>query len=975
MPRNLASEATTVEFPLIAHAEEVGWTPLPPEDALRKRRGEAGLFLYDDLRTALLRLNPGVVTADNVDALIQEIESAPTTIEGNRLVLDWLRGNRTVYVESDRRRRNVILVDFDRPEDNTWHVTWEWTSRIGQRKGNRADIMFVVNGIPVAIVENKNPKLPDALERAVAQLRRYEAETPELLVTPQVFNVTHLLHYHYGVTWNYTRQGIHNWKARPDERYRDAVQTFFEQAGFLKLLRDWILFFVKDDELRKTVLRQHQTRAVQKVVERCADPTRRRGLVWHTQGSGKTFTLLTSARHILEDAARFAGATVVLVVDRTELEGQLAGWVERVLGEMQQARIAIAYVESKTHLEELLRRDFRGLVVSMIHKFEGLSQNLCTRRDVFVFIDEAHRSVGGNLGNYLVGALPNATLIGFTGTPIDKTAYGLGTFKTFGVDDTEGYLDKYTIRESIKDGTTVPLRHAQAPVDLTIPEELLEREFLAVTRDEAITDVEDLNRILERAVNLRTVLKSRDRIEKVAGFVAQHFQENVNPLGYKAFLVAVDRETCALYKEALDQHLPVEWTVPIYTRSAADAIERPLVAKLQLDEAEEITVRKAFPKAGREPRLFIVTDKLLTGFDAPILYCMYLDKPMRDHVLLQAVARVNRPYEDERGVRKPCGLVVDFVGVLRDLNKALSFDSGDVSGIIEDLDELLARFLDLMRGPGTEYLRRMEGAGRNDAILERLLYEDLIDKDRRREFAELFQELQGLYEILSPTPELRDHLEGYQRLADLYVMLRNQYATSPFLYGDVARKTERLVREQVLAPSVPRITRTAEFDAPTLEALHRPTGNDNGKVVNLVRALRGEAEDDAQPHLLTLVERAEAVLAALEERQISTAEALDRIEALLREKADLERARRELGLDGPTFAVYSVLQARWPNEAAVLAREIAQMRERFPNADASAEEFRQLKGELYKTLLRVVSGAEMVRSGERVIEALHLTPP
>lgn len=150
-----------------------------------------------------------------------------------------------------------------------------------------------------------------------------------------------------------------------------------------------------------------------------------------------------------------------------------------------------------------------------------------------------------------------------------------------------------------------------------------------------------------------------------------------------------------------------------------------------------------------------------------------------------------------------------------------------MSGLIEDLDQLLARFLELMRGPGAEYLGRMEGAGENDAILERLLYEDFLDKGRRQDFAEFFQELQGLYEILSPAPELRDYLEGYQRLADLYVMLHNQYSSLPFLYGDMARKTERLVREQVVALSVPRITRTAEFDGPTLEALHERAGSDN----------------------------------------------------------------------------------------------------------------------------------------------------
>jgi len=173
-----------------------------------------------------------------------------------------------------------------------------------------------------------------------------------------------------------------------------------------------------------------------------------------------------------------------------------------------------------------------------------------------------------DLGNYLIGALPNATLIGFTGTPIDRTEYGQGTFRTYGAQDPEGYLDKYSIRESIEDGTTLKLRHALAPGELTLPTDVLEREFFSLTEAEGISDVEDLNRILERAVTLRAVLKADERVEKVAEFIARHFRENVEPLGYKAFVVAVDREACALYKRALDRYLPAEWTVPVYTRNA-----------------------------------------------------------------------------------------------------------------------------------------------------------------------------------------------------------------------------------------------------------------------------------------------------------------------------------------------------------------------------------------------------------------------
>lgn len=968
-PPQLANEATTVQLPLVDHAREVGWTPVSKNDALRLRGGEAGAFFYDALRAKLLELNPDLVTAENVQSIIERMEAVPKTIAGNREILEWLRGNRTIYDERERRHRNVAVIDFANPARNDFHVTTEWTSQMPGRKANRADVLFLINGIPVAIVENKNPKKGDALDRAVTQLRRYELETPELMVMPQVFNVTHLIHYHYGVTWNYARKNVFNWKSKPHESYRDAVQSFFECGDFLKMLREWVLFFVQNDELQKSVLRQHQTRAVERVIARCADPDRNRGLVWHTQGSGKTFTLITAGRLILEDHARFAGATVILVVDRNELEGQLSGWVARLLGEMKGAGIAVEEADSKARLQELLDADFRGLIISMIHKFEGLRKDSSTRRDVFVFIDEAHRSTEGDLGNYLTGALPNATLIGFTGTPVDRTEHGKGTFKVFGKDDADRYLDKYTIRESIEDGTTVKLRHALAPTELSLPQDLLEKEFYSLTEAEGISDVEELNRILDRAVRLKTVLKADARVGATARFIAAHFRENVEPLGYKAFVVAVDREACALYKQALDQHLPPEYTVPVYTRSSADVIDHPLVARLQLDESREKDVRKTFPKPDKLPKIFIVTDKLLTGYDAPILYCMYLDKPMRDHVLLQAVSRVNRPYEDERGVRKPCGLVVDFVGVLRDLKKALAFDSKDVSGVIEDLDLLLGRFRELMDGPARRYLKSMDAPGSNDQVLEALLYKQFLDPEERRAFADLYKEIEGLYEVLSPSPELRDYILSYNRLADLYVMLRNAYGAKAFFYGEVAHKTERLVRESATMDTAYRITRTAEFDAGALDALQRRGTSDEGKVVNLVRAIERESEreGDRAPHLRSISERASAVLQLLEERQLSTDEALKEIQGLLAEKAEAERARKESGLDPAAFAAFWVLRKEFPAQALALAREIGAVRARFPDAEHNADEYRQMKAEVYRVLMRVVTGHRMIDLAERML--------
>ena len=955
--RNL-TEAETVQFPMVRHAGEIGWAEIPPQLAKEKRGGVAGMLFREELETKLTQFNPWM-SDDAKRQVIEHLEAIRPTIEGNREMLAWLRGERQRYDEIEDRHRRVQIVDFDRPAENTFHVTWEWRLKPPTRKGNRADVMFVVNGVPVAIVEHKNPKDSNAIEHGVSQLRRFQKETPELLGVPQLFNVTHLLDYWYGVTWNVNRRYMARWKQQPDETYRFAVQSFFEPTDFLRTLKEWILFYVEDGETRKSVLRQHQRTAIDKIVARCKDQTKQRGLIWHTQGSGKTFTLLTAARLILEDKEKFRNATLILVVDRIELEGQLKGWVERLLGEMQQQEIAVWQANSKFEMQELLKTDKRGLIVSMIHKFEGIDKDANTRDNIYVFIDEAHRSVAKDLGTYMMAAVPNATIIGFTGTPIARTEQGEGTFKIFGADDEQGYLDKYSIHESIEDETTLPLRYTMAPSEMAVPADRLNREFFELAAEEEVTDVGELNRILDRAVGLRTFLAADDRIEKVAASVAEHFKENVDPLGYKAFLVAVSREACAKYKRALDKHLSPDWSVPVYTENINDSFERPLVAELQLLPEREADTRLMFKKAGEDPRILIVTDKLLTGFDAPLLYCMYLDKPMRDHVLLQAIARVNRPYVDANGVSKRIGLVVDYVGVLAALEKALRFDSADVSGVIEDLDILLEDLLVKLAEAEAEFLEDGGSVGA-DERLEQIVFGRFLDKNSREEFFDAYKEIEALWEILSPSPELRDHIDTYKRLAELYAIVRNAYADNFKYVVDLANKTQKLVERSATQRGLVRDAPSVTFDVRTIKALQDEPGSDEAKVFNLVRVLQAEMETNPEmaPVLQTLAERAGRILADLQSRAISSVLAMLQIEAMAREKEETVSAAQASGLSSRAFAVYWTLKedktlSDFAISAEELAREAETLLDRFPNAAGNSDERRKLRASLYRPLIAV----------------------
>ncbi|MBU2623184.1 MAG: type I restriction endonuclease subunit R, partial [Proteobacteria bacterium] len=267
MPLNLGTETTTVQQPILKYADEIGWKVISQEESLSFRKGESGTLFYRVLEEKLLELNKGLVNRENVDDIIHRIEAVRNNIEGNAEILSWLRGEQAVYDENEKRRRNITVIDFDEIKRNLFQVTDEWQYTNG-RETNRADIMFLINGIPVAIVETKSAKKTNGMEDALIQIRRYHRETPEMLTAPQVFDITHLIDFFYGPTWNLNRKNIFNWKDEEKGNFENKVIRFFDWEHFLKMLKEWILFYIKDDELQKTILRQHQTRAIEKIVKR-----------------------------------------------------------------------------------------------------------------------------------------------------------------------------------------------------------------------------------------------------------------------------------------------------------------------------------------------------------------------------------------------------------------------------------------------------------------------------------------------------------------------------------------------------------------------------------------------------------------------------------------------------------------------------------------------------------------------------------
>lgn len=957
------SEQSAVQNPLIKYVsgKEIGWEYVDRDKAVEFRRGETGFFFYDLLKEQLVKLNPGIVDETKADSIIKDLENVRSSIEGNSDVLRYLKGEKSVYHEREKREVNIKLIDFENITNNRFHVTDEWQYTNGTYT-NRGDVTLLINGLPVIIVETKGAHKKEGIAEGVDQIRRYHRETPELVTHNQIFDVTHMLDFYYGVTWNLDRKGLFNWKDVEKGNFEKKVKTFFNRNRILKFIKDYIVFFRKDDVLFKIILRQHQTRAVEKVIERARDKVKRTGLIWHTQGSGKTFTMIVAAEKILKEPL-FEKPTVIMLVDRNELESQLFRNLD-AYGFKDGEGMEIT--DSKKDLEKLLASNYRGLIVSMIHKFEHMKKNINTRENIFVLVDEAHRTTSGDLGNYLVAALPNATYFGFTGTPIDKILYGRGTFKIFGKDDEKGYLDKYTIAESIEDGTTVPLHYALAPSEIRVPQDMLEKEFYALMEQEGVTDIDELNKLLERSVNLRNFLKSDERVQKVAEFVAKHYRENVEPMGYKAFLVGVDREACALYKKELDKHLPSEYSTVIYSKGHNDT---DTLTQHYLTEEEEKRLKgKIFPRKETLPKILIVTDKLLTGYDAPILYCMYLDKPMKDHTLLQAIARVNRPYEDDEGLKKPSGFVLDFVGIFEKLEKALAFDSDMVGSVIQNISVLKEAFISIITNDAKEYERFIQGRMDDKAIEQAVEY--FTDKDRREAFYKFYKRLEMLYEIISPDKDLRDYMDKYLKLSSLYTIIRNAFSKRVVVDKELMRKTQMLVRKAVENYDIPKPYKIYEIKEDTLQALKKDDDSDNTKVINLRKSIEKFVLDneDLLPYLISIGERAEVIVDLYDDRQISTQEALTRLEKVIEEINQAKKEQVEKNFDAQKFTVYWILKKEEIENADELAVQIDGAFNQNPHWRENAKEARELTANLYKILLKAMDKDKAVRLVDKILK-------
>ncbi|MDP6746948.1 MAG: HsdR family type I site-specific deoxyribonuclease [Candidatus Poribacteria bacterium] len=861
------------------------WQYLSHEDLPRQNQD---VLVVEHLRQALIRLNPSIsVQPDRVDDVLYRLREIIISVRSHGLVkaneefAAWMTGEKSMPFGSDGEHITIKLIDFDDLEQNQYVVTQQFTFKVGSEE-RRADLVLLINGIPLVVIETKTPVRPSQswLDGALQIHEDYEENIPELFV-PNVFSMaTEGKDYRYGSVrmpvelWGPWR--VDNQETQPSlARVKQAVESMLKPEVILDLLSNFTTYATQKGQQRiKIIARYQQYEGANKLVDRVVAGQPKTGLIWHFQGSGKSLLMLFAANK-LRLHPQLNNPTVIIVVDRIDLDTQITGTFNAADAPN------LVKANSRKQLKQLLDQDVRKIIITTIYKF-GVddSENppeepINERSNIIILADEAHRTQEGDLGIYMRRALPNAFRFGLTGTPINRR--DRNTFTTFGSqEDENGYMSRYGFEDSIRDGATKELHFEPRLLDFHLDQQSIDAGFQTLTSG---LDDSQRNKLARAATRMSIFLKASDRVCKVCTDIAKHFQENVAPNGFGAQIVTYDREGCDLYKKELDRHLPSETSEVVMS---VNAREKQYTAYHRDPDAEEKLLDR-FRDAKDPLKILIVTSKLLTGFDAPILQTMYLDKPLRDHTLLQAICRTNRPY----GQEKTHGLIVDYLGVFDDVAQSLYFDEEGVQQVVRNIAELKEK----LPAAINECLSYFDGVDRTLEGYAGLMaaQECLPDTETRDHFADDCSVLGRLWEAISPDPILIQYTADYRWLMQVYESVKLIDETGRLLWRRLGAKTVELIHQSISVDDVQDDLETLILDNELLEViLNNPNPDEKAKEIEfkITRRLRKLVD---QEKFRALSERLEELKNRHRQGLIVSIEFLKELLNLAREIVEMEQ--------------------------------------------------------------------------------------
>ena len=881
---NPFNEDNTIEQMMISALQENGWRYIPSEELPRMY---SDVLVEPMVKEALIRLNPEIAEdPSRADEVIYKLRTVILSVQPHNLVTQNEVFKKLVFEENsypfgkDGRMVPIRLFGTMSKENlalNEYVVTNQWVYPQAEG-GKRLDIVLLINGFPVAVGELKTP-VRSAISwlDAAGDIAAYEKSIPAMFVT-NVFNfATEGKCYRYGSV----NMPINMWGPwhTPDHKSEGGladVKVSVEDMITPEKVMDIFQFFTMfatDKKYRKykIICRYQQFEGANLIVDRVVAGYPKKGLIWHFQGSGKSLLMVFAAQK-LRMMPELKNPTVVIVDDRIDLETQITA----TFNASDIPNLTSA--STKEELIDFFRGDMRKILITTIFKFGEVAGELNPRDNIIVMVDEAHRTQEGDLGEKMRLALPNAFFFGLTGTPINRT--DKNTFATFGAEeDRTGYMSRYSFSDSIRDGATLPLHFEPVPVELHVDKEKLNREFDALT-DEAGLSKEEKSE-LSRRVNMKAIMCNPSRIREVCEHIAKHFREKIEPNGYKGQVVVYDRECCLLYKEVLDELLGEEAST-IVMDTNNDKEDR--YKKYRRDRDAESKVLDSFRDPNSPLKLVIVTSKLLTGFDAPILQVMYLDKPMKDHTLLQAICRTNRTYDQG----KTHGLIVDYIGIFDDVARALDFDESSMRKIITNIEEIKRRLPDLMK----KCLKYFMGVDRTVEGWEGLMaaQECLPTNKDKDKFAADYRVLNRAWDALSPDSCLTPYKADYLWLSRVYESVKPTDGRGGLIWASLGAKTIELVHQNVTVGNADESLDILSMDADLIDDFlekQKDIKKTTKKVeINLVAKILKHGKDQK---FIKLGEKLEALREKHEQGLITSIEFLKLLLELAKEAAQAEK--------------------------------------------------------------------------------------
>jgi type I restriction enzyme R subunit len=924
------------------------------------------VLIESELKAALIRLNPEIALRNELaDEVIYKLRAILLSVnqvglvKANEEFFLWMQGEKTMPFGENNRHVPVRLIEFDTKEltNNTYIVTNQY--RVHHRETKIPDIVLLINGIPVVIGEAKTPIRPSVswLDGAHEIHDVYENAIPQLFVPNILSFATEGKSLFYGAI----RCPLEFWAPWRIENDEDALakrlglseigkelSDLMQPQRLLDIMQNFSLFTTNKKKQRtKIICRFQQYEGANKIVERVIEGKIKKGLIWHFQGSGKSLLMVFAAQK-LRKTSELKSPTVIVLVDRTDLDTQITGTFNA-------ADVAnVITTDSISELQTLLERDTRKIIISMIHKFRDAKPNMNTRDNIIVLVDEAHRTQEGDLARQMRAALPNAFLFGLTGTPVNKA--DKNTFWAFGAaGDQGGYMSRYTFQDSLRDEATLPLHFEPRLVDVHVDKETIDIAFHNFKEESALTD-EEADALNKKSAKMAAFLKSPERVAKIVTDIAEHFKEKVEPQGFKAMIVTPDRYACTQYKEELDKYFSTEVSKVVISTTANDDFE--FKQKWGIDKSQQEKIVDNFNDPNSELKFIIVTAKLLTGFDAPILQTMYLDKSIKDHTLLQAICRTNRLYPG-----KTFGRIVDYFGVFDDAAKALEFDEESVKQIITNLNELKEKLPQAMANT----LLHFDGVNRNLEGFDGLeLAQNAINNDDKKDaFARDYKYLSKLWESLSPDRILDVYQKDYKWLSHVFESVRPASDhVGKLLWFSLGAQTTKLIHENIHVGDIHHLDEFV-LDADVIEGIFNNPDPKNAKKIEKILAKRFK-KHAGNPKFKRLSEMLEALRDKAELGLITSIEFIKELCKLAKETLEAEKELEFVEEKTPQAALTELfLELKTDQTPAVVERIVTDIdaivrQVRFPGWQKTSSGEREIQKSLRQALLKYKLHKEQV---------------